>query len=71
LADWPIVSGGSRCSLSTAFLFPILLKDIGTTTVLVILVGASLLGAWLTSRYAIETTGVNLETLEAAGSEAA
>ena len=64
-------SVGKMGAVSTAFLFPILLKDIGTTTVLVILVGASLLGAWLTSRYAIETTGVNLETLEAAGSEAA
>lgn len=45
----------------TAFLFPILLKDIGTATLLYILVGTSLLGAVITWRFRIETTGVNLE----------
>ncbi len=48
----------------TAFLFPILLKDIGTATLLHVLVGTSLLGAWVTWRFAIETNGVNLERLD-------
>src|SRR5262249_57602665 len=39
----------------TAFLFPILLKDIGTGLLLLILVGTSLAGALVTNRYAIET----------------
>jgi putative MFS transporter len=47
----------------TAFLFPILLADIGTQYLLSILVGTSLLGAWLTWRFRIETTGVNLDRL--------
>ena len=47
----------------TAFLFPILLKDIGTDVLLLILVGTSLLGALVTSVYAIETKGVNLEKI--------
>ena len=47
----------------TAFLFPILLKDIGTDFLLLILVGTSLLGALVTRRYAIETKGVNLEEI--------
>lgn len=45
----------------TAFFFPILLKEIGTATLLYILVGASLLGAWVTWRFGIETKGMNLE----------
>jgi MFS transporter, putative metabolite transport protein len=47
----------------TAFLFPILLKDIGTHVLLLILVGTSLLGALVTKLFAIETKGVNLEKL--------
>jgi len=47
----------------TAFLFPILLNDIGTQTVLLILVGTSLLGALVTWRYAFETKGLNLEKM--------
>jgi MFS family permease len=47
----------------TAFLFPILLKDLGTATLLYGLVGASLLGAVVTWYFRIETKGVNLETL--------
>ncbi len=47
----------------TAFLFPTLLNDIGTTTLLCALILTSLLGAWVTWRYAIETTGINLETV--------
>ncbi len=47
----------------TAFLFPVLLKDIGATTLLAALIGTSLLGAVVTWRFAIETTGVNLENI--------
>ncbi|MDD3311535.1 MFS transporter [Pseudodesulfovibrio sp.] len=50
---------------ATAFLFPILLADLGTGTILSILVGTSLLGAAVTWLFRIETTGVNLETLDA------
>jgi putative MFS transporter len=50
-------------AVMTAFLFPILLKDIGTDLLLLILVGTSLLGAFVTWVYAIETKGVNLEKL--------
>jgi len=48
----------------TAFLFPILLSDLGTSLLLYILVGASLLGAVVTWCFGIETKGVNLENLE-------
>jgi putative MFS transporter len=47
----------------TAFLFPILLKDIGISVLLYLLVGASLLGAVVTWLFAIETKGVNLEKI--------
>jgi hypothetical protein len=39
------------------------LKDIGTTTLLYMLIGTSLLGAVITLRFGIETKGVNLETI--------
>lgn len=45
----------------TAFLFPVLLKDIGTQTLLYILVGTSLLGAFVTWVFRVETKGVSLE----------
>ena len=48
----------------TAFLFPILLKDIGTFTLLLILVGTSLLGAVVTWAYAFETKGISLEKMD-------
>jgi putative MFS transporter len=51
----------------TAFLFPILLKDIGTDLLLLILVATSLVGALVTWRYAIETKGISLEKIEAKG----
>ncbi len=51
----------------TAFLFPILLKDIGTDLLLLILVGTSLLGALVTWRYAVETKGLSLEKIEEKG----
>ena len=51
----------------TSFLFPILLKDLGTATLLYILIGTSLAGALITLRFGIETKGVNLETVGSAG----
>ena len=45
----------------TAFLFPFFLKEIATQYILFFLAGASLLGAFVTRRYGIETNGVNLE----------
>ena len=51
-------------AVATAFLFPILLKDIGTATLLYALVGTSLIGAGVTWRFGIETKGLNLEKLD-------
>ena len=48
---------------STAFLFPMLLADIGATIVLYILAGTSILGAAITWLFRIETKGLNLERL--------
>ncbi len=50
-------------AVATAFLFPILLHEIGTATLLYCLVGTSLLGAYTTWKFRIETTGVNLEKI--------
>jgi MFS family permease len=47
----------------TSFLFPIFLKDLGTATLLYILVATSLLGAVITWRFGIETKGLNLELI--------
>ena len=52
-------------AVTTAFLFPILLADIGREALLFILVGTSILGAVVTLAFRIETTGVNLETIGA------
>ena len=49
----------------TAFLFPILLADLGTANLLYILVGTSLLGAVVTFLFRIETAGRNLEEIGA------
>ena len=48
---------------TTAFLFPILLADIGTQALLYILVGSSLIGALVTWLFRIETKGVKLDTV--------
>jgi MFS transporter, putative metabolite transport protein len=48
---------------ATAFLFPILLAEIGTAPVLYVLAGTSILGAVITWLFRIETKGLNLETL--------
>jgi MFS transporter, putative metabolite transport protein len=50
-------------AVMTAFLFPILLKEIGTSALLYLLVGASVLGAVVTVAFRIETTGVSLESI--------
>lgn len=50
-------------AVMTAFLFPILLKDIGISLLLYSLVIASLIGAWVTWRFGIETKGINLENI--------
>ena len=52
---------GKVGAVITAFLFPVLLADIGSTPLLFILVGTSLLGALVTWAYRIETAGVSLE----------
>jgi MFS family permease len=50
-------------AVATAFLFPVLLKDLGTELLLFCLVGASLLGAVVTWATRIETKGLNLEEI--------
>jgi MFS transporter, putative metabolite transport protein len=50
-------------AVTTAFLFPILLADIGTQALLYTLIGTSLLGAAVTRAFRIETAGINLETI--------
>lgn len=52
-------------AVMTAFLFPILLADIGTKALLYILVIGSLLGAFVTWRFQIETKGARLEDIGA------
>jgi hypothetical protein len=49
----------------TAFFFPILLHTIGTVMLLYVLVCTSILGAAVTWIFAIETRGLNLESLGA------
>ncbi len=51
----------------TAFFFPILLASIGTQALLYGLIATSILGAAVTWAYRIETTGVNLDSLEQHG----
>lgn len=46
-----------------AFMFPVLLGLLGTSGLLIALVGTSLLGALITWKFKIETKGVNLEEL--------
>ncbi|MBC2601691.1 MFS transporter [Puniceicoccus vermicola] len=51
-------------AVTTAFLFPVLLNQIGTTNLLYILIGTSIIGAGVTAWFGIETKGINLESLE-------
>jgi putative MFS transporter len=60
-------SFGKIGACMTAFLFPILLADVGTAELLYLLVGASLLGAVVTWLFRIETAGVSLERIGAGG----
>lgn len=48
----------------TAFLFPVLLADAGIDFLMTILIVTSLLGAWMTWLFRIETTGISLESLD-------
>jgi MFS transporter, putative metabolite transport protein len=50
-------------AVMTAFLFPILLTAIGTRLLLYGLVATSVIGAYVTWRYRIETTGVKLDRI--------
>jgi MFS transporter, putative metabolite transport protein len=50
-------------AVATAFLFPILLDTIGTRLLLYGLIVTSLLGALVTWRFRIETSGVNLDRI--------
>lgn len=54
----------------TAFLFPILLRSIGTAALLGILVAAFVVGAAVTLAFRIETNGVNLEQISDADGQA-
>jgi MFS transporter, putative metabolite transport protein len=47
----------------TAFLFPVLLADAGVDFLLSVLIASSLLGAWITWQFRIETTGISLEKI--------
>ena len=47
----------------TAFLFPVLLADAGINFLLSVLIATSVLGAWITWQFRIETTGVSLEKI--------
>ncbi|MCA0301003.1 MAG: MFS transporter [Proteobacteria bacterium] len=48
----------------TAFLFPVLLADAGIDFLMTVLIVTSLLGAWMTWLFRIETTGISLESLD-------
>jgi len=50
-------------AILTAFLFPVLLADLGVDFLLIILIASSLLGAWVTWQFRIETTGISLEKI--------
>jgi MFS transporter, putative metabolite transport protein len=50
-------------AVMTAFLFPVLLAELGTTVLLYLLVGASALGAAITLVFGIETKGLSLEKI--------
>ena len=47
----------------TAFFFPLLLKHLGTQNLLLILAGASMIGAGITWCFRIETNGISLEKI--------
>lgn len=63
-------SFGKVGAVLTSFLFPILLVAWGQTAILLVLVATSLLGAWVTWKFRVETTGKSLAELDALVSEA-
>jgi MFS transporter, putative metabolite transport protein len=50
-------------AVMTAFLFPVLLADIGVDLLLMLLIASSLLGSWVTWQFRIETAGISLEKI--------
>lgn len=48
----------------TAFLFPILLDAWGTAIIVLLLAGTSMLGAFVTWTFRVETTGLSLEDVD-------
>ncbi|MCG3865304.1 MULTISPECIES: MFS transporter [unclassified Photobacterium] len=50
-------------AILTAFLFPILMHEIGVFNLLLCLVATSILGAWVTYKYRFETSGKNIENI--------
>lgn len=62
---------GKIGAVATAFLFPILLADIGTTYLLYGLAATSVLGAVITWLFRIETKGINLDLVHGEESDAA
>lgn len=55
---------GKVGAVLTAFLFPMLLTKFGTTPILIVLIGCSLVGAAVTSIFRIDTTGKSLEEVQ-------
>lgn len=56
---------GKVGAVLTAFLFPILLAEVGTSVLLIGLAGTALIGAAITWAFRVETTGVDLEKMHA------
>ncbi len=54
---------GRALSPGTIYLFPVLLADLGTRTILYALIITSIAGAAVTWFFRIETTGINLERI--------
>ncbi|MFZ5778763.1 MAG: MFS transporter [Pseudomonadota bacterium] len=54
---------GKVGAVMTALLFPVVLATTGVDFLLMVLIGTSLLGAWVTWLFRIETKGVNLEEI--------
>ena len=56
-------ASGKVGAVITAFFFPALLNGFGADRLLPLLAVTSLIGAWITWLYRVETKGVNLETI--------
>lgn len=54
---------GKFGAVLTAFLFPVLLSSWGQTPIMIVLVGTSVLGAIITLRFRIDTTGKSLDSI--------